>query len=232
MEEKWWNMIQAAITRFTPPDLKDCVREITSIAVTLPALFSETTDLVFSNRPVPLGKVQNIMHRLLDFLSILGTLLHSVQNYHQRYENIRWEKSSGTEAKPDLYTFLRTSQSQEWPILQANYLVCWILTGRLLYALSPARFKNLEVTCQLRSREIIAWHSNASHRVKSGLLGGLYMIQSVCVAQSVVHTEEVWSSGCDYDLATNNPVCKEEDLIEAWVFKEWCDSIGRSTSRG
>jgi hypothetical protein len=104
----------------------------------------------------------------------------------------------------------------------ATYLSCLILKNRLLYALSPQEFHNLEAEAQALSDEILDLESRG--RVgHDSLQEGLFRVQTVWNAKATQRTRELWQS------------CQEQDLGETGVigrdlFVEWCQELGRKVT--
>lgn len=231
MEDRWLKTLNASITQysFSSPGLADSVLDVWSHIVNLPALFKETTDLVLSSRPSVQVTVQGIINRLVNDLAILDLRLDAIRERRVFHEDgdIRSAASTINPTASGNNDFLRPGQNQPWPVLKANYVMCWLIRARLLSALSPFHFHILESKCQAWSKETVRWRVDSSKLVQWGLLGGLYMFQSVCVANSIIYTKEIWADG--WTNTMNKYIANQENrgMIEKWKYKAWCQKIGR-----
>lgn len=233
MEDRWLKTLDTSIAQYSSssPGLADSVLDVWSHIVNLPALFKETTDLVLSSRPSLQVTVQGIINRLVNDLTILDIRLDAIREQRVFLEigDIRKAASAINPTASGNDSFLHSGQNQPWPVLEANYVMCWFIRARLLSALSPFHFHTLESKCQAWSKETVRWRLDSSKLVQSGLLGGLYMFQSVCVASSIIYTKEAWADG--WNDTMNKYIANQENrgMIEKWKFKVWRQKIGRKS---
>ncbi|KAL7908460.1 hypothetical protein GGI35DRAFT_470094 [Trichoderma velutinum] len=220
MEERWLQTMHASITKytFTSPDLAECLLDVWSHVVNLPALFRDTTDLVLSPQPPLPSRVQNTINHLVDDIAILDLRLGEIreQRFIHEDEETRKEEPTIDKKSSDSYSYSRQG-NQPWPVLQANYVMCWLIQARLLSALSPFHFHKLEPKCQEWSNEMIRWKSDSSKLVQSG----------VCVANSIILTEETWTDGWTEDMNQWGKHNENRGMIEKWKYEPWCKVIGR-----
>lgn len=234
MEDRWLKTMKTSIAQYSlsSPGLADCVLDVWSYIVSLPALFKETTDLVLLSRPSSEFTIQGTINRLVNDLAILDIRLGAMRGSGVFSENgdVRKEASAINPNVSGSDSYLHPEQNQPWPVLKANYVMCWLIRARLLSALSPFRFHTLESKCQTWSMETVRWKLNSSKLVQSGLLGGLYMFQSVCVANSIIYTKDIWADGWTDNM--NEYIANQENrgMIEKWKYKAWCQKIGRKES--
>lgn len=231
MEDRWLKTMDISITKYslTSPSLADGVLDVWSHIVNLPAFFKTTTDLVLSPYPPLQSTVQDTIGRLANDLSILDMRLDAIRKHGFPREDgdIRKEDSVTDPVSSGSNSYSYQGQDQPWPVLRANYVMCWLIKARLLSALSPFHFHALEPKCQAWSNETVRWKSDASKLVQTGLLGGIYMFQSVCVANSIISTKEIWADGWTDDMNKYVAYQENQGMIEKWKYKAWCQIIGR-----
>lgn len=90
-------------------------------------------------------------------------------------------------------------------------------------ALSPFRFRDLETVRQKLSQEITSWKTNSNSYANLGLLGGLFVWQTVSMARVSSKTNVIWTEGWATRAYGRDG---EEGMIEEWRFKAWCETIG------
>lgn len=56
------------------------------------------------------------------------------------------------------------------------------------------------------------------------------MFQSVCVADSIIYTKEIWADGWTKTMSTYIANQENRGVIEKWKYKTWCQKIGRKQS--
>lgn len=119
-----------------------------------------------------------------------------------------------------------TKQAIAWRMLYGTYILCFLVQTRILYALSPSRFPDLEVTCQTLACEVMPPPSVVSSRSEDRrLVGGLFMSEVVWMAKAVVDTKKTWSQ--DLEDVCFEPNRRNTRMIASWKFKAWCEAIGR-----
>lgn len=117
-----------------------------------------------------------------------------------------------------------------WPVLRGTFMMCGMLKRRLLISLVPSRFPQVEAEAQELAEATLERSSNPAARREDGLLGGLFLAQTVWVAKAVISTKNIWY-GTTADASTLVP---DENamgpMIEQWKFKLWCKKLGRSVT--
>jgi hypothetical protein len=100
----------------------------------------------------------------------------------------------------------------------------WLVKARLLTALSPSRFHDLETVCQMFAHEVAKWKTNSNCCVNLGLLGGLFMWQTVSIARVNCETNAIWTEG--WTTGAYGRVKGSDSMIEKWKFGAWCKAFG------
>jgi hypothetical protein len=118
--------------------------------------------------------------------------------------------------------------SMPWPVLRGTFMTCGMLKRRLLVSLVPSRFPHIEAEAQALAETALERSRNPASRKEDGLLGGLFLAQTVWVAQAVTSTKNIWYG----TTADANTLVPDENatgpMIEQWKFKIWCKELGRS----
>ncbi|KAH8893086.1 hypothetical protein GQ53DRAFT_805883 [Thozetella sp. PMI_491] len=185
-----------------------------------PRAFKETTDLILS----PVMPPQAVIEDTIQFL------------HKDREGQLRWlemakqELGPGTSKKPDLWSdawaeSLQPSLAKIEPYdkditrfaLGGTYIFCRMLKARLLFALAPSRFPELEAESQDLAARIVSLSDRWAGAAGEGLVQSLFMSQSAWLARGVLETREAWSNGWG----------QEGGMIEKWRFEAWCRAIGR-----
>lgn len=117
-----------------------------------------------------------------------------------------------------------------WPVLRGTFMMCGMLKRRLLVSLAPARFPHVEAEAQALAETTLELNSNPATRKEDGLLGGLFLAQTVWVAKAVITTKNIWHETVT-DACTSPPEENERGpIIEQWKFRIWCKELGRKVS--
>jgi hypothetical protein len=131
--------------------------------------------------------------------------------------NLLWSCETG-ESSPE--------QHITWKVLQGTYLLCCLVKTRLLFAMAPSRFPELESICQSLAQEAMDVAAQSTRNEKNMLVGGLFMSEIGWMAKSVIETADIWSGSLlEEDSQTDQ---KDTGMIEAWRFNEWCIAMRRN----
>lgn len=192
-----------------------------------PNLFKEIAKMVLSPVPIPPNTIQSAIDGLMaDLQKIHGWL---GMDYDVFKTNDPPQSATGNFLAWQMnfrqsIISLQQQQHAGWPILQGACIMSWIVRARLLTALSPSRFHDLETVSQKLALDIKTWRTNSASLVNSGLLGGLFMRQTVCIARVNCETNAIWTEGWSVGAYGRNR--KEGGMIERRRFETWCEAIG------
>ena len=222
-------MIQAAVRNdvLVPPEQALLVIEVWAGLGKGPNLFRAVEDLVRSPLASPPGR-EGLIRDLIKEQEHLKEWLVLAEIYqYGSARNIPQGLADGATALLRGYKSGRVPPEQQvtWRGLQGTWLLCLLVKSRLLYALSPGSFPELEANCQQLAREV---QSSVADFVKSAderLTGGLFTSEIVWVADSVIETSEAWRPA-PVD-ASDERAREDNGMIERWKLDAWCTAMGR-----
>ncbi|CAK7207461.1 hypothetical protein SEUCBS139899_010271 [Sporothrix eucalyptigena] len=234
LEETGWKELMRTVIREDPPlvNLQDLSVAIWSHIVTGPGKFKAVTDAIAGKRPPHEGTRETIIIYLQDDrASLLGWMERAKQlpglrnsdfeidEYGILFPRLEFEQG---DASLDRLTRLS---------LWGTNIMCRILKTRLLIAMAPARFRELEEECQYLAQKIKDLEQVASLKNGTGLsdgMGGLlqtaFISQNSWIVRGVIETMEIWGQVSD-------SVEEGDTMIEQWKFEAWCKAIGRKMPR-
>lgn len=229
VEDEWERVIREAISSDTSSSTDDnnTVLSLWTHLIDGPNLFKKITEMVLSPDPVPPSDVQEAVEGLMDDLQEIHEWLGMEYDIHN--SNYPPQSTTG-----NFYAWhmnfrqsiisLQQQRHASWPILQGACITSWLTRARLLTALAPARFHDLETVSQKFAYDIKSWRTNSSSLVNAGLLGGLFMWQTVCAGRVNCKTNAVWTEGWPMGLYGRDR--KHGGMIEKEKFMAWLDTIG------
>ncbi|KAL7933275.1 hypothetical protein V8C35DRAFT_327984 [Trichoderma chlorosporum] len=192
-----------------------------------PNLFKKVTQIVLLSDPVPSDAIQSAERGLVaDLQDIQGWLgmeydMHNTTDIPQSSTAnfLAWHSNF----KQSIVS-LQQQKNASWPILQGACITSWLTRARLLMALSPSRFHDLEAVGHKFSYDIKSWKTNATSLVNAGLLGGLFMWQTVASGRVHCETNAIWTE--DWSLGAYGRDRKQDGMIGKEEFEAWCEAIG------
>ncbi len=191
-----------------------------------PNLFKETEDLVLSCELVTPEAREDLITRLLKEKEHLESWLIMAGQYQYGPSYTGWRGlTHGIAALLQNSKIGKASPEPPitWRVLQGTYLLCCLSKMRMLSALSPSRFPELEPLCQALAREVMSGTEDSTNSEGERLIGGLFMSEVVWMARAVVETRESWSESLtDASESTQ----KDTGMIEKWKFEAWSRAIG------
>ncbi len=95
--------------------------------------------------------------------------------------------------------------------------MCYILKSRLLVALAPGRFAQMELECQELAASIMLLRKNLTNNQAGRLVSSFYMAQSTWIAKGIIETKTAWNRAFE----------EQDGIIEKWKFEAWCQAVGR-----
>ena len=121
---------------------------------------------------------------------------------------LHWSSFEGSRTKPKNVVLLA---------LQGTWTMCYILKSRLLFALAPSRFPNIELECQELAGRIMRLAQDMRHEEGGMLICSLYMAQSTWIAKGIIDTSVAWGEALD----------GRGGMLERKKFEDWCRAIGK-----
>lgn len=190
------------------------------------------TSLILSPTPPAESEIETAVEKLqkdLTYLRMWEDLLR--QQPTGQSPSIEDGMNSSSSSK---FTFAASTWNKEkslpWPVLRGTFMMCGMLKRRLLVSLVPSRFPQVEAEAQKLAEATLERSSNPAARREDGLLGGLFLAQTVWVAKAVISTKNIWY-GTTADASTLVPDENAmEPRIEPWKYKIWCKELGRSVT--
>lgn len=193
-----------------------------------PNLFKEVQDLVLSCKPATYGSRENLIRRMVkeqesleDWLVLTGqhksgTARHTAQELAEGAATLLQDHKSEN---------LGAEQSVIGRTLHGTYVLCCLIQMRLLYALSPSKFPELETACQTLARGVFPENVYPMYTEDERLMGGFFMSEVVWMAKAVMDTGEIWTQ--ELEQITPEYTTDGSGMIEAWKFRAWCKAVGR-----
>lgn len=197
---------------------KALVVALWSSLIQLPALFKDATDILLHPASFSQEKTDNLIDRLfnarVNLIRWLDLLRHHSRGSPDHFEECCYgiAKNVPTFGKHD-----PGSQFINQLALRGTYAVCRMIKSRLLFALAPARFHDLELESQGIARVISNLKINNADDAGEQLHGHMLMAQSMWIANGIAQTKGIWDG--DYAL--------HQGTIEGWKFEAWNRAIGR-----
>jgi hypothetical protein len=214
---QWREVMHSAILNDdTFNGYKDLVISLWDALVYGPRLFRDVTDIILSPTEPAQTAIKDLLSRLRRDEKSLRLWFHMAQtkmkcNQAEDDEEdtlFLWPKAWKTDLSPNHIVRL---------VLWGTHTMCRIVKSRLIVALEPSRFHQLESECQFLAQRILDMGASPTGKANKWLVESLFMSQSLWIAKGVVETKDVWASGIE----------KKEGVIEKWKFEAWCKAIGR-----
>ncbi|KAL6879143.1 hypothetical protein J3F83DRAFT_725226 [Trichoderma novae-zelandiae] len=188
--------------------------------IQMPRLFKDTTKLLLSSRPPSCTEVDDLTERLLAKRRNLILWLSLVRKKPIMQAGGLREDDYGVLVYSSDFDYRKLGP---WCLtrlaLRGTYAVCRMVKSRLLYAISPSKFHDLEVEAQEIAHRILHLKEEMASSKESSLLWNQFMAQGSWIAKAIVETKEAWGE-------------KEgrQGMISRWKFEEWNKAIGRKMS--
>lgn len=188
------------------------------------------TSLVLSPTPpaesdieAAIGKIQ----RDLTYLRMWEDLLRQQQQGQSPSDEDDMDSSNSMKFIFAAPAWNKGKNYMPWPVLRGTFMMCGMLKRRLLVSLVPSRFPHIEAEAQALAETTLERNSNPEARREDGLLGGLFLAQTVWVAKAVASTKNIWygtTAGASTMVPNENVL---GPMIEPWKFRIWCKELGR-----
>ncbi|KAL7923724.1 hypothetical protein ACQKWADRAFT_41676 [Trichoderma austrokoningii] len=229
-EEPWKKVLRAAICHdpTIPLEQSKLIYQLWSALIFGPNIFKMVTSLILSPTAPAESDIEAAIERVENDLVYLRKWENLLRQQQQQ------QSQSPTDEDGNNMKFIfatpawsKGNNAMPWPILRGTFLMCGMLKRRLLVSLVPSRFPHIEAEAQALAETTLERTTNPDARREDGLLGGLFLAQTVWVAKAVISTKNIWY-GTTADVSTMAPV---EDatgpMVEQWKFRIWCKELGR-----
>ncbi|KAL1901023.1 hypothetical protein Sste5346_002088 [Sporothrix stenoceras] len=227
-EDGWTSLMQSVIQDDpTLTHLQDLSLAIWSHIVTGPGKFKAVTDTVMADIPPnPSVREAIIGYLQQDRASLVGWMERAKNRPGMRDDDFEIDDVYGImfprlafeqrDASVDRVTRLS---------LWGTNIMCRILKTRLLVAMAPSRFRELEEECQYLAAKVVSLDAVAADGMSTGIGGVLktsFISQNTWIVPGVIETKEIWADESDDG---------EDKMIDKWKFEAWCRAIGRKIPR-
>jgi hypothetical protein len=193
-----------------------------------PTLFKEVEDLICSPVPASARRIEDITARLFNEQEYLKEWLILAGKYQCGSAYVGW-RGWTHDAVGLMKNFNRgdipLDQQMTWRVLQGSFLLCTLVKLRMLFALSPSGFPEMETTCQALAREILSMGLDPGKQENEKLIGGMFMSETLWMAKAVLDTRESWGETLAQRWSSGRPT--GSGPIERWKFEAWCKAMGR-----
>jgi hypothetical protein len=232
-EEPWKKVLRTAICHdpTIPPEQSKLIYRLWSALIYGPNIFKMVTSLVMSPTPPTESEIETAVEKIQKDLTYLRMWEDLLRQQQQALQSPPAEddvdSSNGTKFIFAAPSWSKGKNPMPWPVLRGTFMMCGMLKRRLLVSLVPSRFPHIEAEAQALANTTLERNSDPAARREDGILGGLFLAQTVWVAKAVISTKNIWY-GTTADASTLMP---NEDakgpMTEQWKFKIWCKELGR-----
>lgn len=226
-EDGWTKLVQSVIQDDpTLTHLQDLSLAIWSHIVTGPGKFKAVTDLVLSSIPPdPSVREAIIGYLQSDRASLVGWMERAKTRPGMRDNDFEVDDVYGIMFPRVAFEQCDASVDRVTRLsLWGTNIMCRILKTRLLVAMAPGRFRELEEECQYLAAKVVSLDAVAADDISTGIGGVLktsFISQNTWIVRGVIETKEIWAQD-------DNEGGEEEDkMIDKWKFEAWCKAIGR-----
>lgn len=174
----------------------------------------DVKDLFFN--PISPGRRQDLIRCLLAEYEHMKRWLVLAEQYQYGTNNNRWlTLAEGATALLQEATF--REQPIAWRVLIGTYSLNLLVNLRLLFALSPLQFSEMESVSQIIAKRVAHMVEDLDSYKNDRLVGGLFKSQTLWMAKAVLSTRDCWGGGM--------PPTESSGMIDGWRFKTWTDAM-------
>ncbi|KIW90141.1 uncharacterized protein Z519_09573 [Cladophialophora bantiana CBS 173.52] len=185
--------------------------------VSLPDIFKFAEELISSEHPVLKSTIADFIDHTLRFREVLVSWYRKYRAELAIFDNINaYDTFNYLDCRP-------CSNILQHVQLYGTYLSCMILASRLIFALSPARFRYFEVQCQDLA-EKVAQRRGRARSANQSLSSGLFITQTWWIAKATIDTKAEW-----VENFVEHGRYGDGYMLENWKFKVWTKALGRKS---
>ncbi|KAL7811704.1 hypothetical protein V8C44DRAFT_330095 [Trichoderma aethiopicum] len=221
-QAQWQAVIREAVSEDTTlTNDKEFALALWGGLIVMPRLFKNTTELLLSACPPSQTEIDDLTERLLAKRENLIVWLDWIRK--KPIAQAGW-------IREDKYGVLVFSSDFDYKklgpwcltrlALRGTYAVCRMIKSRLLYAISPSRFHDLEVEAQDIAHRILNLKEEVAASQDSPLVWSQFMAQGSWIAKGIVETKEAWAEEKD----------RHQGMLSKCKFEKWNEAIGRKIS--
>ncbi|KAH8817359.1 hypothetical protein F5884DRAFT_779145 [Xylogone sp. PMI_703] len=223
-KSRWHKVISAAIhyETYLPEDQMDLIIKLWVHLSKEPNIFKSATDLICSSTSPEPEAVQDLIGHILEELDFHKEWLALAAQYRQG----PWYDEFSTPAfSPDCNcAHSPVEQHNPWRVLQGTIILCGMIKMRLLSALSPLRFYEMEVECQGLADKIMRMKADFASYEDERFNSGIFLTETLWMAKGIIETREIWSESLIGTKVSNK---NATGMIGRSAFEAWCKAIGR-----
>ncbi|KAK6446470.1 hypothetical protein FP744_10002720 [Trichoderma asperellum] len=178
-----------------------------------PNHFKSATDMITATEP-PSSEEYDAL--ISDIMSHNESLLGVTDLFQNRLAAADSQVGlTGTEIMPDSNGHsLRVNPLE----IEGTLTLCRLMKLRLLFALAPARFSDMEIESQNLAIQVMDLDRKLSEQKEGRIMGALFMSQTTWIARATIETYDIWKTAVE-----------STGMIEKWKFEAWCYAMGRRT---
>ncbi|OTA00753.1 hypothetical protein A9Z42_0010170 [Trichoderma parareesei] len=220
-QAQWQAVIREAVSEDTTlTNDKEFALALWGGLIGMPRLFKNTTELLLSPCPPSQQETDDLTERLLAKRKNLIVWLDWIRKSPIAQAGGIREDNYGVLAFSDDFDYRKLGP---WCLtrlaLRGTYAVCRMIKSRLLYAISPSKFHDLETEAQDIAHRILNLKEVAASR-DSPLVWSQFMAQGSWIAKGIVETKDTWAEDQE----------GHQGMISKCKFGEWNEAIGRKIS--
>ncbi|KAL7801535.1 hypothetical protein V8C43DRAFT_137208 [Trichoderma afarasin] len=222
-ESRWQAVIREAVSEdVTLTNDKEFALALWGGLIEMPRLFKRTTELLLSPCPPSQKDIDDITERLLAKRKNLVIWLSLIKKRPiiQTSGGFR-EDEYGVLVFPSDFDYRKLGP---WCLtrlaLRGTYAVCRMIKSRLLYAIAPAKFHDLEVEAQDIAHRILNLKEEMAPYKDSALIWNQFMAQGSWIAKGIAETKDAWGEEGE----------GHDGMLSKSKFKKWNEVIGRKIS--
>ncbi|EHK25946.1 uncharacterized protein TRIVIDRAFT_218117 [Trichoderma virens Gv29-8] len=221
-QPQWQAVIREAVNEETTlTNDKEFALALWGGLIEMPRLFKRTTELLLSPCPPPQKEIDDLTERLLAKRKNLVIWLSMIRKHPIVKTGGLGEDEYGVLVFPSDFNYRELGP---WCLtrlaLRGTYAVCRMVKSRLLYAVSPAKFHDLEVEAQDIAHRILSLKEGMASFKDSALVWNQFMAQGSWIAKGIIETKDAWGKEGE----------GHEGMLSKSKFEKWNKVIGRKIS--
>lgn len=221
-QPQWQAVIREAVSEDTTlTNDKEFALALWGGLIGMPRLFKNTTELLLSPCPPSQQEADDLTERLLAKRKNLIVWLDWIRKSPIAQAGGIREDNYGVLVFSDDFDYRKLGP---WCLtrlaLRGTYAVCRMIKSRLLYAISPSKFHDLETEAQDIAHRILNLKEEVAASRDSPLVWSQFLAQGSWIAKGIVETKDTWAEDKE----------GHQGMISKCKFEEWNEAIGRKIS--
>ncbi|KAL7823753.1 hypothetical protein V8C26DRAFT_383739 [Trichoderma gracile] len=221
-QAQWQAVIREAVSEDTTLTKdKEFALALWGGLIVMPRLFKDTTELLLSTCPPSQQEVDDLTEQLLAKRKNLIVWLDWIRKKPIAQAGGIREDDYGVLVFSSDFDYRKLGP---WCLtrlaLRGTYAVCRMIKSRLLYAISPSKFHDLETEAQDIAHRILNLKEEVAASKDSPLVWSQFMAQGSWIAKGIVETKDTWAEDKE----------RHQGMISKCKFETWNEAIGRKIS--